>query len=210
MHHSSSSSLNQALIGALALAASSSHAVLFIDAGTHTLNPNSGSTQFIELFISNSGSAVRVGALDLFLQLADGSEATPAIVSGDLLTGTIFSANNSGTQSDTSIPQSAFFGVSKAGGAIGSGPLIPAGLSRIATIGIDTLGATSGSWEIRMETTLLGDSGYFEDSSLADRVPIQFVNGTLNLGTVPEPSSWAVVAGLGLLGFGIWRRRHTA
>lgn len=210
MHHSFTSALTQSLVAALALFASSSHAALFIDAGTHTLNSNSGSTQFIDLFVLNSGSEVRVGALDVFIQLADGSGATPAIVSGDLLTGTIFNLNHSGTQSDTSIPQSAFFGVSKAGGAIGSGPLIPNGLSRFATVGIDTLGATSGSWEIRVDTTLLGDSGYFEDSTLADRVPIQFVNGTLNLGTVPEPSSWAIVAGLGLLGFGIWRRHHTS
>ena len=183
---------------------------LSVDVGTYTLTGDSATPQTIYLSVNNSGSPITVGALNFYIQLGDGTGTTPYISSVDLLTGTIFASNNSGQSADSgNLPQNQFYGVLKASGPVGSGPVIPTGLSQLATISFVTTGTPSGTFSLSF-----GSTDYFTDTTSPVGVGLSFTPGELDLAAVPEPVNVAlpIFGGLVALATGCsrWCRRKAS
>jgi len=139
--------------------------VPLIDLGDHILLPETPDQQ-IQIWVSGGQP---VEGLDFNIQVADGGpEAVewelidppgilgPIITDVDLITGTIFETNNMGHMStyvNDVIPQ--FFDV---GIVTQAGSVLADGL--LATVTIDTMGFSSGTWELHAEDTLAGPSQF--------------------------------------------------
>jgi len=218
MQNTKSTPVRNALLGVLSLGALSmalpmASAALFVDVGTHNLVGNSAVTQYVDLYILNDGAGQRVGGWDFIFQIGDGNGSTPSIVSTELVADTIFESNTSGQPNDLTTAQLAYASVTKAIGSIGSGPVYPGAsggsgtLSKIARVGISTLGYPSGVLPFNIQDTVDGTSALYADNQFADVLGVEILDGFLNIAPVPEPTEWAALISAGLLGFGVWRRR---
>lgn len=197
-----------------------SWAAIMVTVGDHFLQPNMAG-QAITLDVVNTGSsAVTISGLNLIVQVADsgpgsvgglGTTLGPWITGVDIITGTIFSANNDGNNvalyPDPSASKQFVIDYTKTTG--GSTLNLPVGSSRLATVTFDTTGfSSSGSkWDLWLGTTINGpDSTYYTDATFVDPIPMTIIEpGSLTL--VPEPASMALVGGL-LCVFGCWFRRN--
>ncbi len=164
-----------------------------INVGHWILDPNTAG-QEIELYVTGGDA---VDGVDFFLQVADGGPEAPggsidgpAITDVDILgppdrpgnEPTIFSGNNTGEAAGGSLlPQFWQSGTSTDSGTVTAD-------DRLATVTIDTSGFTSGSWELKMTGTLMGDSTF---RSPPPGVTTSITNGSISIATngIPEPST---------------------
>jgi hypothetical protein len=183
------------LFGLLAAACSAEAAT--IDVGTHFLAPNTAGQTFA--IPVSGGDQVQGG--DFYFQVADGGpeaggsidgpEISVADILGNPSSGpfTIFTLNNTGDAGGGSLaPQFWASGTTTATGTTVSAD------GTLAFVTVDTSGFLSGSWELKMKDTQMGDSGFGE-------VPTTVNNGWINI--VPEPSALVllvVLAGFLLVG----------
>ena len=200
-------------VTALSAAVPMATAALFVNVGTHNLVGNSATTQYVDLYILNDGADQRVGGWDFIFQIGDGDGSTPSIVSTELVADTVFQPNSAGQPNDLTVPQLAYASVVKAFGSAGSGPVYPGAsggsgtLSKIARVGISTLGYPSGIVAFNIQDTMDGTSALYTDTEIPFSLGVEILDGFLNIAPVPEPAEWAAWMGVGLLGFGLWRRR---
>ncbi len=187
-----------------------SWAAIMVTVGDHFLQPNMAG-QSITLDVVNTGSsAVTVSGLNLVVQVANAGLG-PWITGVDIITGTIFSANNTGNNVVLyPDPNATKQFVLDSTATTGSTTLnLPVGSSRLATVTFDTTGfSSSGStWELWLGNTINGlDSTYYTDATFVGQIIPSFTEpGSLTL--VPEPASMALVGGL-LCAFGCWFRRN--
>ena len=180
---------------------------LVIDAGTHALDGGSASLQTVELWVNNTeASPIAVGSLDFYVQLGNGSGSAPAIANVNLVTGTIFAADNLGQSAFSGNTAQLQYHAVLENSTPATHPEIPVGLSKLATLSLDTWGYASGLIELKLMGTDWGDTGYLDPSVSPLAVTTTINNGWLNITPVPEPNTTAVVGGL-LLGTGLMIRR---
>ena len=174
--------------------------VLTIDVGAQTLQDNTAN-QTLSFFVNNSsGSPVAVTGLNFNLQIGDGTVG-PTITAVDLLTGTPFASNNTGQGSTGSSPHQAFWATTTSSGSVNLTP----GLNKVATVTFDSTSLNSGSWGLFLGATDNGATAYLDTSPIPNDIPMTINEGSLTI--VPEPGSYAVVAALSCLAFGIVARR---
>lgn len=130
--------------------------------GTHTLEPNTPG-QTISLYVTGGWP---VQGLNFNLQIADGGPAAGGVISGpaitavDLLTGTIFAADNTGMRldapdpaGDDPVPQHTYRGTSTAAGTVAADGLL-------AMVTIDTTGFERGAWSLTISDTVNGATDF--------------------------------------------------
>jgi len=87
-------------------------------------------------------------------------------------------------------------------------------LNQTATYDLFDFGSSTGNFAnvSVAATALTNDSGVWTGSTLDGTVNYSFsqANGILSVSAIPEPSTYAALAGLGILGFAIYRRRKTS
>jgi len=167
-----------------------------IDVGTHILAPNTPG-QKLTIFVSG-GDEVQGG--EFYFQVADGGpeaggsidgpDITVADIFGDASSGplTIFTLNNTGEAAPGSlVPQFWTSGTTTASGTVSAN-------GTLGVVTVDTTGFFSGSWELKVKDTLMGDSRFPGVSTTVN-------NGRITI--VPEPSTLlllVMLAGFLLLG----------
>jgi hypothetical protein len=181
---------------------------LTIVVGDHELQANQAN-QPIQVSVSGGDP---VQGLNCRVQVADGgppaggSDNGPAIQDLDILTGTIFDGNNTGT-ADVDGPHPDAWPMGEIRSTITvSGTVAAQGL--LATIVMDTTGFYRGSWPLFLSDTRDGPTdfpGLQESLEIAD--------GTIRIRgtqppppTIPEPSTLVLVS-LGVVGLARLRRR---
>jgi hypothetical protein len=159
-----------------------------INVGTHELQPGTPN-QTVPIYVSG-GDAVE--GLNLYVGVGDGGAllggtdgSAPAITGLDIVTGTIFGANNTGQQTPNQTVQ--FWSAST---TTNSGSVSASGL--LATIIVDTTGFTAGNSYDLMLASYPAATGV-PDSDFGG-VPGTFINGTLTI--VPEPGALGLLAAL--------------
>jgi hypothetical protein len=142
------------LLGCLALAPGPLRAAIFIDLPEITLLPNTAG-QSLDVYVQNSGAPVQVTGIGLNIQVADGGPAAggrisgPSIASVDIFTDTVFESNNNGLSGTGSIvPQVYERGTLTLSGTVS----LPNGLSKIATVTLDTTAFSSGTFALTLDT----------------------------------------------------------
>lgn len=197
----------------VSFAATDASAQLFLIAGNHVLNPNEAN-QPVTIQVNNAGlTPVSVDTFTLFASIGEGGPslgkpAVPVITTADLHSGTAFSANFSAEIHQETLP-SGFAMLYVTTATSGTSVSIAPGLSTIATLTIDTTGfdATDGPWTFRLGMDVEG-FGTLSSEYLRNTTPVAatLTDGSISLAAVPEPSQVAFLAGVGLIGFGVWRR----
>jgi hypothetical protein len=167
---------------------------LVVNVGSHLLQPDQAN-QTITL---NLTGAVNLAGLDFRAQVEDGASG-PKITGVDLVTGTLFAANNSGPGSLQGGSWTPYRSVTTSAGTV-------SGDGVLATLTVDTTGITSGgTWSLLLSATANGPTEFLDGS--VELIPATITDGSMTV--VPEPASMAVVGSL-LLG-GAWLiRRRTA
>jgi hypothetical protein len=126
-----------------------------VTAGTHRLDPGLAG-QAIQVMVSG-GEAVQ--GLELNAQVADGASG-PTFETSDILTGTIFAANNTGANLGGYVdPQRLYQGTTTASGTVPADGLL-------ATITLSTIGVAVGQYDLLLQNDLEGSTN-FADPSVA-------------------------------------------
>jgi len=167
-----------------------------IDVGDHELLPDTPG-QVVQLFVSGGDP---VQGLNFNVQVAGGG---PTVEDVDILQGTIFDGNNTGTfdldgPSPDPWPLWEFRSTTTASGTVSADGLL-------ATLVLDTTGLSVGAWDLMVSNTQNGPTDFAG-------TPALIIDGSLTIGggpfaPVPEPSALFLIlpAGLGLLA---WRAAH--
>ena len=169
-----------------------------IDVGTHVLHPDTAN-QTIQLFITDALADTQAQGLNLRVQIADGgfeaggSILGPMINQVDILTGTIFDANNTGQIDNLSLPQIFVQTTTTATGTVGADGLL-------ATFNFDTTGIMSGTYAFMLADTLDG-------STNLGGLSVDITNGWIQVHN-PEPTTLAIL--LAGSAFAVWRRPQRA
>jgi Ca2+-binding RTX toxin-like protein len=151
-----------------------------IHVGHHALAPNTAG-QVIPIYVSGG---VPVQGMNFNLQVGDGGPAAggsangPAIQGLDILTGTIFAANNNGTtdiDGDQTPDLAPLFEGRDT--TTGSGFVVAEGL--LGTVTVDTTGFNEGQWPLMMSRTVNGTSDFTV-------IPAMITDGTLS---IDDPSA---------------------
>lgn len=158
--------------GALALAFALGNVALSdllrIDVGEIFLQPNVAA-QVVELWVYNSASTnVPVQGIELNLQIGDGglliggSTEGPGISVVDLVAGTIFEANNLGTNDASGRPQEEhpLLGFYSTVTRTATVDLPAASRMRLARVTFDTRGLESGRWALAVGATVNGPTRF--------------------------------------------------
>lgn len=192
---------------------------LFVDVGTHRLQADQAG-QWVTLQVRNeSGVAVLLGGLNFSLQIADSGPSSeggfglldgPNITQVDLVTGTLFSGNHTGTSTAAgNVAQAGLWTVTTAAGTVS---IAPGAVATLARVELSTEGFVGDrSWEVSL---MAGPPGGLLSSSSFVQVgldgAVQTIDLRFNPGLVaiPEPGAVAACVAGGLLGWAWWRRRH--
>jgi hypothetical protein len=166
-----------------------------INAGMHVLAPNMAGQQ-VQIHVTG-GEAV--SGIDFFVQVGDGgatvggTDTGPKITSVDLVTGTIFGANNTGVFTD---PAPLLWGATT---TTSSGTVLANGL--LATLTVDTSGFTSGQFNLILNPPSTGPTA-FADAG----VTTSLTNGWLNIvAPLPLAGDYNNNGGVDAADFVVWR-----
>jgi hypothetical protein len=170
-----------------------------IDVGSHILAPNQPD-QLVPIYVSvgaGGDTLQSIQGLNFNIQIADGSDDTAApffTTDPDILTGTIFAANNTGPSGPAHILHYGYASTTTAGGYVPANGLL-------GTVTISTVGFTSGTYLLEMSDTLGGPTDF-------GGVPVNFIEaGSITI--APEPSSLACLVGLLAAGpLVLWLRKR--
>jgi hypothetical protein len=177
--------------------------VLSISVGSQTIlnSPN----QTLTFTVNNSSqSAVDTAGLNFNIQIGDGTVG-PTITGVDLITGTPFASNNTGQTDNSSGAHQAFWTVTTGSGSVSLNP----GPTKVASVTFDGTGLTSGqNWGLFLEATHNGPTRYLDTTVNANDIPMTITDGSLTI--VPEPSTYALISGVGCLAFAAVARRSRA
>ncbi len=181
------------------LGASGAQATPIIDVGDHQLLPNTPG-QTVWIFV-HGGDLVQ--GLNFNIEVAPGG---PAIQDVDILQGTIFEGNNTGTSDlDGPHPDAWPFWEGRYTTVL-AGHVVAEGL--LATVTFDTTGLDRGRWDLWMSATQNGPTDFAG-------MPAVIFDGSVTVGEgpgpiIPEPSSLAVLLAGALGALVFWRRgrRH--
>ena len=189
-----------------ALVASPSWASLTIVVGDHELQADQAN-QPIEVFVSGGDP---VQGLNCRVQVADGgpeaggSANGPRIQDLDILSGTIFQGNNTGT-GDVDGPHPDAWPLGEIRSTITvSGTVAAQGL--LATITMDTTGFYLGTWPLILSDTRDGPTDFPGLPAPAITDGTITIRGEQPPPIIPEPSTFVLVS-LGGVGLARWRRR---
>ncbi len=159
-----------------------------IDVGHHYVLPNTPG-QSIEIFVTGGDD---VQGLNFYVQVGDGGPAVggtpgPVIEAADIVTGTIFAANNvgetdfDGPGSPDALPQWEGLNTVTAAGTVAADGLL-------ATVTIDTSSFSIGKWALLVGGTLNGDSD-FAGLPVGD-----IINGWIEINNPPTANADAATA----------------
>jgi hypothetical protein len=172
--------------------------------------------QSFDVFIQNSGAArTDVTGIAFQIQTTDGGPSSggsivgPSISFVDVITGPVFSGNNSGNEFNAGVTSQIFYQQTDTVDSGGSTTFvsIPTGVSKLATVTISTSGLFTGTYTMTLNT-LNGSTKFFTGSGdFGPTQGLQLGDGTISI--VPEPNAAAMVGGLLLFvgGFHRWRSR---
>ena len=138
--------------------------------------------QVVEINVTG-GDAVK--GVDFNAQVADGGVGVggtatgPKITSADIVTGTIFAANNTGDSNAN--PNYVFGNMVAFHSTTTVSGTVPAN-GRLATMVFDTTGFTSGTWTLRLAGTVNGDTAF-------GAIPTNIINGNISIGATAPPSA---------------------
>jgi hypothetical protein len=159
--------LDRFLSGAAVLCALSSatQAALIVDAGDHTLLPNTPG-QTIQIFVSGGD---QVSNMNLAVIIGDGSDSPlePDFTAVDILNGTIFAGNNTGTTGGVQSSQWIYAGTTTISGTVSGNGLI-------GTLTLDTTGLSSGVFDLVLDDPDFGPTDF-------GLVPVTLINGSLTI-----------------------------
>jgi hypothetical protein len=181
------------------------HALTTVDVGTHALLPNMPG-QTIDIFASGPDL---IAGMDLFVRIADGGPdpdlpafargviSGPVITDLDILTGTVFGSNNTGSINGFATEENTFPDpyeqYENRSTTTASGAVIANG--KIGTLTIDTTGffVGSGPFALVLSSTAAGDTIFIDFfSSVGAKVPSSITDGLIVIAEVPEPGSLAL------------------
>jgi hypothetical protein len=182
-----------------------------INAPNVTLLPNTAN-QIVTITVTGTTA---VAGEDFFAQIGDGGvfnhgvNVRPVFTNVDILTGTIFGANNTGATRDPNGPESAHPLIWVDGTTTNSGTVTDSGL--LATLTIDTTGISSGTFPLLLSgvASTLTAGGFTTDLVNGSGVPIALTinNGSITIAPAPEPVGLSLImGGTGILLTGRRRR----
>jgi hypothetical protein len=164
------------------------------------------------MLVDNTGlTPIPVSGFTLFLVIGGGGpvlggDPVPVVTEVDLHTGTAFDGNFSPELDQGSQDGVLNWYVTPQSGNV----TIEPGVSTLATLTIDTtgFGPTLEPWALSLWADIpsfgFNSSGYVLGVDEVQNVTLN--DGWLALAAVPEPAEVALFAGVGLVGFGAWRR----
>lgn len=191
---------------------------LWVDVGVHHLQQDRAG-QWVTLQVRNESDAeVLLSGLNLNFQIADSGPSSeggfgvidgPNISQVDLVTGTLFAGNHTGTSPTAgNVPQAGLWTVTTAGGTVS---LAPGAVATLARIELNTEGFFGNrSWDVSL---VAGPSGGFRSASsfvqlgpggLVQTMDIRFNPGRV---VIPEPGTVVAAVAVGLLGWAATRPR---
>jgi hypothetical protein len=176
-----------------------------------TLLPNTPN-QLVTVTITGTS---QVAGEDFFAQIGDGGtfnngvNTKPVFSNVDILTGTIFTANNTGATMDPGGPESNHPLIWVDGTTTNAGTVLDNGI--LATFTIDTTGVTGGTFPLLLSgvATSLTPGGFSTrllDGS-AVPVPLTINNGSITVAEVPEPLALPALGAVTCLFLSRGRRR---
>jgi hypothetical protein len=177
-----------------------------IDVGSHVLLPNTAN-QIISIWVTGGG---QVAGEDFFAQVGDGGafnggvNTKPTLTNVDIVTSSIFAANNSGAYGD---PGNAVTHplIWVDGTTTQSGTVVASG--RLAAITFDTTGLSSGTFPLLL-TDVASSLGSFSTalrSANGSTAPLTIANGSVIVGT-PIAGDFNLDGAVDASDYVVWRK----
>jgi hypothetical protein len=207
---------SRAIVGAVALLAlalpNAVRANDVINVPNVTLLPNTPN-QLVTVTVTGMS---QVAGEDFFAQIGDGGtfnngvNTRPVFSNVDILTGTIFTGNNTGATMDPGGPESAHPLIWVDGTTTNTGTVPDGGL--LATLTIDTTGISSGTFPLLLSGvgSSLTPGGFSTRLLDGSAVPVALTinNGSITISDVPEPVALPALGAIACLFLPRGRRRH--
>jgi len=159
-------------------------AAVTIDMPEVLLAPNQAGQTF-EVHAVNHGDPVPVTGIGFNVQVADGGVPAggriqgPAITSVDVVTGTVFASNNNGPSGAGSmVPQVYERGTLTSSGSVN----LPSGISKVATVVLDTTGFDSGTFTLTLNT--VNDRTHY--TTLSGNLRPLLIDGAVTIASPPR------------------------
>lgn len=163
-----------------AVSGQSSTSSASINVGNHVLAPNL-TGQTVQIFVTNNGAGGQfpVSGADVNVEVSDGGPSNggtlgPQLSSADLVTGTIFAANNNGQQNFINQPQVYEGAITTSGGTVNANGLL-------ATLTLDTTNVPPGTYSLKLanfKDPTVGDTDLGIDQNFDTITPV-VTNGNL-------------------------------
>jgi hypothetical protein len=174
---------------ALLCLASAAQADLNVYAGDWDLLPNTAG-QEISVSIAGAGNVTNATVIAEIV----GTSPFPLFTGGDIVGGTIFASNNTGSPSyDFSSPQLAYLDVATASGTVDGNGIL-------ARLMVSTAGVTGGTFALRLTGSSWGDT------AVGTQPPALVAYHAGSITVTPEPATMTLLL-LGGLAV-VWRKRR--